>query len=214
MNEARTSLGLAGVGVLAVVCCAGLPVILAAGVSAAVFAWAGGVAAGLLALGLVVALVVSRERARASARRVDRETEEGLVSDHDCRASAAAAVAAEGKESAGQGPLVEVLYFDGCPNHEPSLALVERLSRELGIEPRIELVNVPDQEAAQRLRFLGSPTIRVAGIDVDPRTEERTDFGLSCRIFRTEAGIVGQPDERWVRAALISARDSIGNGRK
>jgi len=24
-------------------------------------------------------------------------------------------------------PLVEILYFDGCPNHEPALALVERL---------------------------------------------------------------------------------------
>jgi len=29
-------------------------------------------------------------------------------------------------------PLVEILYFDGCPNHEPALASVERLSRELG----------------------------------------------------------------------------------
>ena len=100
-------------------------------------------------------------------------------------------------------PLVEVLYFDGCPNHEPALALVERLGRELGIEPRIRLVNVPDQETARRLRFLGSPTIRVAGVDVDPRTEERDDYALACRIFRTEAGIVGQPDERWVREALL-----------
>ena len=101
------------------------------------------------------------------------------------------------------GPLVEVFYFDGCPNHEPAVAAVERLSRELVIEPELRLVKVPDQEAAQRLRFLGSPTIRVAGVDVDPRTEERSDYALSCRIFRTEAGIVGQPDERWVREALL-----------
>ncbi len=110
--------------------------------------------------------------------------------------------------------MVEILYFDGCPNHEPALSLVERLGRELGIEPRIQLVNVPDQEAARRLRFLGSPTIRVAGVDVDPETEERGDYALSCRVFRTEAGIVGQPDERWVRAALIRARDTTSNGRK
>ena len=56
--------------------------------------------------------------------------------------------------------------------------------------------DVPDQEAAQRLRFLGSPTIRVGGRDVDPYTEERSDYGLSCRVFRTEAGMSGQPDER------------------
>ena len=99
-------------------------------------------------------------------------------------------------------PLVEILYFDGCPNHEPALALVERLSRELGIEPELRLVKVRDQLAAARLRSLGSPTVRVGGIDVDPNTEERSDYALSCRVFRTEAGIAGQPDERWVREAL------------
>jgi len=101
------------------------------------------------------------------------------------------------------GPLVEIFSFDGCPNHEPALALVERLCRELGIEPDVRLVDVPDREAAQRLRFLGSPTIRVGGRDVDPQTEERSDYALSCRVFHTEAGVTGQPDERWVRDALL-----------
>ncbi len=101
------------------------------------------------------------------------------------------------------GPLVEILYFDGCPNHHPAIALVERISRELGISPELRLVNVPDQQAAQRLRFLGSPTIRVGGVDVDPQTPERDDYALSCRIFRTEAGPSGQPDEEWVREALL-----------
>ena len=99
-------------------------------------------------------------------------------------------------------PLVEILYFDGCPNHEPAIALVERVSGELGIAPELRLVRVADQEAAERLRFLGSPTIRVGGVDVDPRAGEHDEYALSCRVFRTEHGIVGQPDERWVRRAL------------
>ncbi len=135
------------------------------------------------------------------------------MTDDDCCAPGTARLEADSGETAGRGPLVEILYFDGCPNHEPALSLVERISRELGIEPRVELVNVSDQEASRRLRFLGSPTIRVAGVDVDPETEERSDYALACRIFRTEAGIVGQPDERWVRAALIRARDATHKGR-
>jgi hypothetical protein len=111
--------------------------------------------------------------------------------------------AAEQATGSGRGPLVEVLYFDGCPNHHPAIALVERMSRELGLVLELRLVNVPDQEAAQRLRFLGSPTVRVGGVDVDPRTEERDDYTLSCRLFQTGAGISGQPDERWVREALL-----------
>lgn len=101
------------------------------------------------------------------------------------------------------GPLVEILYFDGCPNHHPAVELVERVSAELGIEPRIEYVNVSDELKAQELRFLGSPTIRVGGVDVDPHTEERGDYALSCRVFKTDRGIVGQPDEQWVRDALL-----------
>ena len=99
-------------------------------------------------------------------------------------------------------PLVEILYFDGCPNHEGARALVERVSSELDVEPELRLVNVPDEDAARRLRFLGSPTIRVAGHDVDPEAAERNDYVLSCRVYRTESGFAGQPDERWVRDAL------------
>lgn len=99
-------------------------------------------------------------------------------------------------------PLVEILYFDGCPNHEASRAMVERVSAELGLEPELRLVNVTDQEAAQRLRFLGSPTIRVDGRDIDPDAAEREEYVLSCRVYRTEAGVSGQPDERRLREAL------------
>jgi hypothetical protein len=106
-------------------------------------------------------------------------------------------------------PLVEILYFDGCPNHEAARALVERVSSELGLEPELRLVNVPDEEAARRLRFLGSPTVRVAGRDVDPEAAERGEYVLSCRVYLTESGFVGQPDERWIRAALERA---VSNG--
>ena len=64
-------------------------------------------------------------------------------------------------------------------------------------------MNVPDQEAAERLRFLGSPTVRIGGRDVEPGAEGRTDFGLSCRLFRTERGVAGQPDACWIQDALL-----------
>jgi hypothetical protein len=110
--------------------------------------------------------------------------------------------------TAGRRPLVEILYFDGCPNHEGALALVEKIASELGIDPELRLVNVPDPEVAERLRFLGSPTIRVGGRDVEPGAEERRDFVLSCRVFQTEQGFAGQPDEAWIQEALV--REATG----
>ena len=102
-------------------------------------------------------------------------------------------------------PRVEILYFDGCPNHEPARALVERVAAQLQLDPSIELVEVVDPDAAAALRFLGSPTIRVDGRDVEPGAEQRQEFVLSCRVYRTERGLGGQPDEAWIREALSGA---------
>ena len=102
-------------------------------------------------------------------------------------------------------PRVEILYFEGCPNHELARMLVERLARQLRIEPEIRLVEIADPDAAVELRFLGSPTVRVDGVDVEPGADERPDFALACRIYRSEGGIVEQPDERWMRDALTEA---------
>ncbi len=103
------------------------------------------------------------------------------------------------------GPRVEILWFEGCPNHERALEVVEQVAGELGMRPAIELVEVPDVDAAARLRFLGSPTVRVEGRDVEPGAEERTEFVLACRVYRSERGVAGQPDEDWIRAALVEA---------
>jgi hypothetical protein len=102
-------------------------------------------------------------------------------------------------------PVVEVLYLRGCPNHEPALELLRQMSRELGVETDLRVVVVVDQEAAQRLRFLGSPTVRVNARDVEPGANRRTDFAISCRVYRGEEGLAGRPDEAWIRTALTEA---------
>ena len=102
-------------------------------------------------------------------------------------------------------PLVEILYFEGCPNYEQARELVEEVAGQLRLHPEIALVDVGDGEAAKRLRFLGSPTVRVEGHDVEPGADERHDFVLSCRIYRTENGVSGRPAAGWIRAALTQA---------
>jgi hypothetical protein len=100
---------------------------------------------------------------------------------------------------------IELLYFDGCPNHEALLPrLRERLERT-GVSTEIDLRKITDDDAAQRERFLGSPTVRVDGRDVEPEAERRTDYGMKCRLYRTATGLSGQPAEEWLRAALHPA---------
>ncbi len=102
--------------------------------------------------------------------------------------------------------VVEILYFEGCPNYEETGATVERLADELGIDADVRLVRVPDESAAERLRFLGSPTVRVDGRDVEREADERAEYVLACRVYRHEGRLAGEPQERWIRNALAQAR--------
>ena len=97
---------------------------------------------------------------------------------------------------------VELLYFEGCPNHEALLPHLERLLRDAQISSRIELREIPDHDAAERERFLGSPTVRVDGRDVEPGADAREDFGLKCRLYRVPSGLRGAPLDEWVLEAL------------
>jgi hypothetical protein len=97
---------------------------------------------------------------------------------------------------------IELLYFDGCPNHEALLPRLSEIAADCGISAEIDLRTVTDDAAARRERFLGSPTVRVDGHDVEPGAELRTDYGMKCRLYRTAAGLSGQPDEESLRGAL------------
>lgn len=102
---------------------------------------------------------------------------------------------------------VEVLFFDGCPNHEALLPHLRELLNASGCDDTsIEFVRVEDAEAAERERFLGSPTVRIDGADVEPGADERSDFGLKCRLFATPEGLRGSPADQWVLGALARAR--------
>ena len=99
---------------------------------------------------------------------------------------------------------VEVLYFDGCPGYAELLPRLRKLLASEGIDVEVELRRLESPEDAEREHFLGSPTVRIDGEDVDPGAGKRRDFGLECRLYRTDAGLQRTPPEAWIRAALAS----------
>ena len=109
---------------------------------------------------------------------------------------------------------VEVLFFDGCPNHEALLPRLRELLASSDASTDVELVRVDDVEAAERERFLGSPTVRVDGEDVEPGAAARSDFGLKCRLFATPDGVSGVPADAWVLGAVHRAQAAQGTGRR
>jgi hypothetical protein len=97
---------------------------------------------------------------------------------------------------------IEVLYFEGCPNREALLPRLREILADAGVSTDIDLRRITDDAAAQRERFLGSPTVRINERDVEPSAEGRTDYGMKCRLYRTAAGLSGKPQDEWLMAAL------------
>jgi hypothetical protein len=42
----------------------------------------------------------------------------------------------------------------------------------------------------------------VDGRDIEPGADERSDYALACRVYRTADGVSGTPDMSWLRAAV------------
>ena len=87
---------------------------------------------------------------------------------------------------------VVLLHFDGCPNWQTAHErLREALGRAGRTDVRVERRGVATPAEAEAVGFRGSPTILVDGRY--PLAAPDAPVGLSCRVFRSETGLVGVP---------------------
>jgi 8-oxo-dGTP pyrophosphatase MutT (NUDIX family) len=85
-------------------------------------------------------------------------------------------------------PRVELLWWRECPSWERALAMLREAMEAAGLDPNsVEVREVDTDASAEREDFVGSPTIRVNGRDIQPPTEGEPT-GLACRIYRRRDG--------------------------
>lgn len=82
------------------------------------------------------------------------------------------------------------VVFRRLPGWRDAEALIEAVVQSQGVAAEVELTDVKTQAEAARLRFLGSPTVRVNGVDIDPAARSSTEYGLKCRVYRAGADAV------------------------
>jgi hypothetical protein len=103
---------------------------------------------------------------------------------------------------------VELLYFEGCPSWRVMDERLGVLGAEFDFEHQRILVDTP--EAAERVAFLGSPTVRIDG--EDPFAAPGAAVGLSCRVYSTADGLIGCPTLAELRSALQRVAPAPGPG--
>ena len=102
-------------------------------------------------------------------------------------------------------PRVELLWWEGCPSTQKARDLLSEALAQQGLDPSaIEMREIETDADAERERFVGSPTIRVGGVEVAP--EEGEPVGLACRVYRTrDGGVSPVPDLQDISEAIEEA---------
>lgn len=100
---------------------------------------------------------------------------------------------------------VELLFWAGCPSHEQALRELREVLAEHGVDPDAVVVReIETDDDATADAFVGSPTIRIDGADVQPEPNE--PVGLTCRVYRRRDGRVSPtPDPADVSEAIERA---------
>ena len=106
---------------------------------------------------------------------------------------------------------IEVLYFDGCPNHKPSVERVRQLLREEGVSAEVLEVHVSDASVAQNVGFLGSPSVRVNGLDVEAQARTAHEYGMMCRTYVVNGRREGLPSREMLRQAIREGNSGVNN---
>ena len=98
---------------------------------------------------------------------------------------------------------IEFLHTPHCPNAGAARELLETILRERFIRDPIEEIVILTPEDAARAGFLGSPSIRIDGADVEPASAEIRAHALGCRLYDG----AGVPSRSLIEAALLSREE-------
>ena len=96
---------------------------------------------------------------------------------------------------------VSLLYAKNCPHRHEADANVRQALADLGWgQFNVERIEIRTAAHADLFGFRGSPTFLVDG--EDPFADPAAPVALACRLYQTEAGLVGSPTVKQLRAVL------------
>jgi len=97
--------------------------------------------------------------------------------------------------------VIKILYTDTCPFWKETLQLINEVATDMKTKVTIKKVKVKNEEDAKRLRFPGSPTVRINGVDIDPAAKPTEGF-IGCRIYVNNGRAQELPPKEMVKSAF------------
>lgn len=74
---------------------------------------------------------------------------------------------------------VKVASLEKCSATDLTISLVNEIAREMAVEIDFEHVIMKTREDAIAHRHIGSPTVQINGLDIDPGARKTNQFGIT-----------------------------------
>ena len=75
--------------------------------------------------------------------------------------------------------IVKVVSLEKCSATDQTISLVQEVAKEIGVEIEFEHVIVKTPDEARAHRHIGSPTVLINELDIDPGAREENNFGIT-----------------------------------
>jgi len=74
---------------------------------------------------------------------------------------------------------VEVLYSEGCLRTPLTIARIQEISDKIGVEIDLSTMEIDTFDKIMEWNFIGSPTVRINGVDIDPSSRGKSFQGFT-----------------------------------
>ncbi len=74
---------------------------------------------------------------------------------------------------------VKVVSLENCEATPPTLSLIKEIAQEMGIPINLIHIIARTPEDANEHRLIGSPTVQINGLDIEPEARRIEQFGLT-----------------------------------
>jgi hypothetical protein len=74
--------------------------------------------------------------------------------------------------------IIEALFAPGCESRDDTLLMIDKVTNSRGITVALKEITVGSIQKATQARFLGSPSVRVNGQDIEAEPAGKADYGV------------------------------------
>ena len=100
---------------------------------------------------------------------------------------------------------IDILFIKGCPGYLLTKKYIEEIVFDEAVDAKVSLIQIDNDEDAGKLHFIGSPTVRVEGKDIDEDFKDNKDYGVKSRLYHIEGNPFDHPSKNMLRDAIKKA---------